>query len=194
MKSLHNVKYFGWKSLIGLVLVCGLCSCNDQTPAGNEIGKPMQVGTSRGLALLGYNYTDRNINAFSVNGQSGGNLGLSGPGGGGGGSVCCVNYVAGKKINTVRIRWQVAACMVEEGATEDGQMSRHVHNFYKEVEVNVDPAVPADPHNFEVHFYPDGHIEAAITREKSFPRVKLDENRLNESEYPRCPNGKEPKD
>jgi hypothetical protein len=194
MKLFYNINFFGWKSFIGLMLVCGLCSCNDHTPAGSEVIKPIRAGTSRGLALHGYNYTDRSIDGFSVNGQSGGNLRLSGPGGGGGGSVCCVNYTAGEKVDTVTVRWQVAACIVEEGRASDGQMSQHTHNFFKEVEVKVDPAIPTDPHNFEVHFYPDGHIEAAITKEYSRPRIKLDKNRPNKSEYPRCPNGKEPND
>jgi hypothetical protein len=43
--------------------------------------------------------------------------------------------------------------------------------------VEVGPPFPADPQNFEVHFYPDGHVEAAVTRWSSAPRIKLPEGR-----------------
>jgi hypothetical protein len=36
---------------------------------------------------------------------------------------------------------------------------------------------PDDPKTFEVNFYPDGHVEAAITHWPSSPRIKLPEGR-----------------
>jgi hypothetical protein len=67
------------------------------------------------------------------------------------------------------------------------------HSFFREIRVKVDPRLPDDPQEFEVHFYPDGHVEAAITDGSSSPRLVYSKGREDRSEFPRCPNEKEPK-
>lgn len=47
------------------------------------------------LGIVGYNYTNRAINTFTIDGAGGGNLYVSSPASGGGGTTCCVPYVPG---------------------------------------------------------------------------------------------------
>jgi hypothetical protein len=150
-------------------------------------------GTRFSLALLGYNYTSRYIDTFSVNGQGGGNLYVSSPTSGGGGTVCCVSYVQGRPAGEVTVRWQSGGCMLRvPGGLADG--STHLaHSFFREIKVKVDPLIPSRPRNFEVHFYPDGHVEAAITDGRSSPRLVYSKSREDRSDFPRCPDEKEPK-
>lgn len=172
-----------------------MLSACDQETAGHgadKPAKPMLQGTTRALTMYGYNYTDKYIDDYSVNGQGGGNLFISGPTSGGGGSMCCVDYTAGY-VNKVKVRWQFDACMYDEGRDSTGKMYQNIHSFYREVEVTVDANVAKDPHYFEVHFYPEGHVEARITEESSMPLLVLSEDRRNKSGYPRCPDGKKPK-
>ncbi len=75
-------------------------------------------------------------------------------------------------------------------------MQRRTHSYFKEVEVqvHVDPKTVERPQYLEVHFYPDGHVEAAVTEHESPPRLILNKDREDNSPYPRCPNGKQPKE
>jgi hypothetical protein len=68
-----------------------------------------------------------------------------------------------------------------------------IHSIYKEVEVEVRPVTRLAPHYFEVHFYPDGHVEAAITDVESRSRLPLEENRENHVKFPRCPHDQKPR-
>lgn len=158
-----------------------------------ELEGPVPPGTRLSLALVGYNYTSRYIDTFSANGQGGGNLYVSSPTSGGGGTVCCVPYVQGRPAGEVTVRWQSGGCMFRvPGGLADG--STHlVHEFFREIKVKVDPRIPSRPKNFEVHFYPDGHVEAAITGEYSSPRLVYSKSREDISDFPRCPDEKEPK-
>ncbi len=145
------------------------------------------------LTITGYNYTDRYINDFSVDGNSGGNIYVSSPSGGGGGSTCCTTYVSGEKAWKIRVEWQVGGCTYDNSVNDDGNLVYSIHPYYKEVEVQIDPKIPNDPKYLEVHFYPDGHIEAAVTENKSAPRLLLDKSRENKvSRLVRCPNGRPP--
>ena len=48
---------------------------------------------------------------------------------------------------------------------------------YHQVRVEVKGPIPPDPEYIEIHFYPDGHIEAAISggiNAPSPPRLKLE--------------------
>lgn len=63
------------------------------------------------LDLIGYNYTDRHISDYDVDGQGGGDVRLSSPTSGGGGIVCCVRLATGEEDPIiVRVRWQVDGC------------------------------------------------------------------------------------
>lgn len=47
----------------------------------------------------------------------------------------------------------------------------------KQAWVTISPPFPSDPQNFEVHFYQDGHVEAAVTQWSSPPRISLPKGR-----------------
>lgn len=165
--------------------------CDAGAPGGASPGtappaKPV------GLTIAGYNYTNRYIDQFFVNGHGGGNLFVSTETSGGGGGVCCVMYTPGLPTpKTVRVKWQASGCMYRE-TNSSGEVSRWTHSYFKEADAVVDPRVPASPTRFEVHFYPDGHVEAAITDEMSSPRLKLSSQREDRSDYPDCPGGNKP--
>lgn len=122
----------------------------------------------------------------------GGNVFVSSETSGGGGGSCCVMYTPGTPPpKTVRVKWQASGCTYHYSSSGNEKLSR-AHHFFKEVDAVVDPHVPANPVNFEVHFYPDGHVEAAITDEVSWPRLKLSKSRADRNDYPDCPGGKKP--
>jgi len=144
------------------------------------------------LAITGYNYTNRHIASFSVDGTGGGNLYVSTPTSGGGGTVCCAIYTPGNFERTVVVRWQSGGCYYHTISGTSGKVFDNLHSYYKEQQVVVDSAIPADPKVLEVHFYPDGSIKAAITAGESPPRLTLDNAREDKSRYPRCPNDRKP--
>ena len=98
--------------------------------------------------------------------------------------MCCATVFAPTSINQpFTIKWtQTADVWCEQSAI-------------------LPPVTIVDPKYLEVHFYPDGHIEVAATREASPPRLKLeraspgyrhknrDENRIVIHETTRCQNG-----
>jgi len=44
----------------------------------------------------------------------------------------------------------------------------------------------------EIHIYDDDHVEAFVTNVMSYPRLRLNEERADQSEYPKCPHDKKP--
>ncbi|MFL6657178.1 MAG: DUF3304 domain-containing protein [Massilia sp.] len=193
------MKFF--KKLASLIFLCAflpaLGACNENSsPAPDEtkIEAAKPRGTEVNLSLTGYNYTNRYINDFSVNGQSGGNIYVSGPSGGGGGDVCCVGYVIGARIWNLRVRWQIDGCRFDEHTDSAGQELFQLYSFYKEVEVKVDTTKTDRPHYLEVHFFPDGHLEAILTEHLSPPRLLLAKDREDKSDYKKCPNGERPEE
>ena len=155
-------------------------------------GERKASGTLVPLTLIGYNYTNRYIDQFSVDGEGGGNLAVSGPHGGEGGSACCVNYVMGADAWKAIIRWQSDACIFNEGVFSNGVKHHEIHSFFREVEVQIDPHVPDHPRYLEIHIYPDGHAEAAITEHSSPTRLQLKKEREDKSVFKRCPNNVRP--
>lgn len=169
------------------------CKAQTSTDTGPEV-PPAKIpkGTLLSLTLTGYNYTNRYIDEFSVDGNGGGNLFISSPTSGGGGSACCVRHLQGHKADVVRVRWQSGGCLYSVKSDLDPEVFDQIHSFYKEADVQVDQAIPERPEYFEVHFYPDGHMEAFITESFSDPRLVLSETRKDNSKFPRCPNDKKP--
>lgn len=151
------------------------------------------MGTQIQLTLSGYNYTNRYIDQFDVDGQGGGNLFVSEGLSGGGKSVCCISYRSGANAPKVRIRWQSGACIFTSYIDDGGDKHEGTHNYFREVDVQVDSSIPNLPRYFEVHFYPDGHIDASITEHESTARLIMNARREDNSKYPRCPNDAEPK-
>jgi hypothetical protein len=188
---LHRV----WKSWFRFAIVLLFSAGASTSHASSTLDSrlPIPPGTRLSLALVGYNYTSRYIDTFSVNGQGGGNLYVSSPTSGGGGTVCCISYVKGRPAGEVTVRWQAGGCMFRApGPMADGR-THLAHSFFREIRVKVDPRIPDHPEDFEVHFYPDGHVEAAITDGSSSPRLVYSKLREDSSEFPRCPDEKEPK-
>lgn len=147
------------------------------------------------LALEGYNYTNRYIDSFSVNGQGGGNIYVSSPTSGGGGTVCCMLYRPGPNVKIIRVRWQSDACYFKEQSSLSKKMYDSLHPLFKEQEVQVEVLASAtDAKYMEVHFYPDGSVKAAVTATISPPRLLLEEQREDLSRYPRCPNDRKPQE
>ncbi|MBR8058042.1 DUF3304 domain-containing protein [Burkholderia dolosa] len=144
-------------AVIGLLAIMGLSGCKQE---------PYMLG------IVGYNYTDRAVANFGVNGQGGGNIELSTPTAGGGGTSCCV--VMSRSTKTpfwVDVKYKMSAL--------ESYPPRKViepSGPYKEARVEVKGPIPPDPSYLEVHFYPDGHIEAAISGSDgpSPPRLKLE--------------------
>lgn len=144
------------------------------------------------LALVGYNYTNRSIESFEVDGQGGGNVAVSSPTSGGGGTVCCVTHIPGDYVWKVVVRWQSGGCYYHLKSHTSSEVYDVLHPFFKEREVTVDGKRPAKPNNLEVHFYPDGTIQAAVTEQESYPRLSLDEKRKDRTRFPRCPDDRKP--
>jgi hypothetical protein len=150
------------------------CASPSNAPTLAAGAAPAQSSEPLGLLIQGYNYTDQYINSFTVNGQGGGNVFVSTPTSGGGGSACCFDVLASSLPVVLTIRWSAAYCM----AHKDNPLSfgpRQVlerKTFWKEAQITLkDIQWPARA--LEVHFYKDGHIEAAITPGYSPPRLQL---------------------
>lgn len=134
-----------------------------------DAAQPMQ---SQLLTIYGYNYTDRYIDSFRVNGQGGGNLFLSGEGGGGGGGVCCVSWWPGTKLpKQVRIDWVVSYC--KQTVDIGGEVHVRTEPFWTTKYASIDGPIPPSPSYFEVHIFKDGRVEVALTEKPSRPRLIL---------------------
>lgn len=125
-----------------------------------------------GLAILGYNYTNRFVVDYTVTDEKGdaawgGDVLLSTPTSGGGRSTCCVMLDPdNRRPVRLRIDWTFDRIDDANGRTIAPAVK-------KSAWVTVNPPYPEDAHNFEVHFYPDGHVEAMVTRWASPPRITL---------------------
>jgi hypothetical protein len=138
------------------------------------------------LTIYGYNYTDQYIDEFTVDGQGGGNVFVSTPTAGGGKGSCCVNWVDGTPLpQTVTVRWAYATCKTR--LTDSyGDTKDWFKPLFKEEQVQLTVPIPSNPGYFEVHIYPDQHVEVAVTQTWSEPRLKLDPVREIKT-YPPCP-------
>jgi hypothetical protein len=71
-------------------------------------------------------------------------------------------------------------------------MGARILRMVCELKLNVDASVPEKPAYLEVHFYPDGHVESAITENISTPRLVYSKERADRSDFPMCPHDQEP--
>ena len=129
-----------------------------------------------GLAIEGYNYTNRFIADFTVtdergNGAWGGDVFLSTSTAGGGKSTCCLMLDPNHR-EPVRLRIDWTFDRVDDAAGHTIAPA-----LKKSAWVTISPPYPDNAHNFEVHFYPDGHVEAAVTHWSSPPRMSLPDDR-----------------
>ena len=125
------------------------------------------------LSIVGYNYTGRYIHTFSVNGQWGGGL-YDDDGGGGGGDVCCLLFRPDTKLPfDVEVEWTLND--VKDYKNDKWIPSPEEH-FKKTVTVNG-PLPKKKLSNFEVHFSPNGVVQAYITDHMSSPFLLRDGKR-----------------
>lgn len=150
-----------------------------QAPAPDAAPSPADARLSmdaKSLLIQGYNYTDDYIDSFTVDGQGGGNLYVSSPHSGGGKSVCCASFSRGMPLPIrLKIRWVGAYCMWKEpNPYPFGQRFYNKQmSLWKEAEALATDLSQGKPRALEVHIYPDGHVEAAITSGYSPPRMVL---------------------
>lgn len=143
--------------------------------------------------MVGFNYTNRVIDSFSVNGEGAGNVLLSSQTNGGGKTVCCVTVSAAMSAEPrIRVRWQVDGCTYRTRSTVSGEVFENVFPYYKQADVALNLPVKINPRHLEVHFYPNGTVSAKLTESISLPQVSLDGRRSDISNFPRCPNDKKP--
>jgi hypothetical protein len=154
------------------------------------VAKP--TGRRLSLTIAGYNYTNRYIDDFRVDGQWGGNLSVSVPGSRGGGSVCCFTYFDTDELEMVKVRWQSGACYFTRKSSFSDDTEQGLHSFFKEVEVQLDKSRARKPNYLEVHFYPDGTVKTAVTDATSTPLMTVDPANEDRSTFPRCPNDQKP--
>ena len=119
--------------LLGLLL---LGACNSQD--------------TRSVTLVGYNYTERPIYTFSVNGGGGSNIFV---GGGGAKMSCCTEITVGQPVE---IKWVYSA-------TEKQYLAGLRKENYSTT-VTVPPPTMPEADYLEVHFYPDHHVELALVK------------------------------
>lgn len=145
------------------------------------------------LGLVGYNYTDRYISEYSVEGASGGYVRLSSDTGGGSGTTCCIKIRRGHRERmTVKVRWQVDGCTYMIKNDRTGQADKARYLYYKEAEVEVLRRDSGNPEYIETHFYPDGSVKVQLTEDMSYPVLLLDRKRTDKSSFPRCRDDKNP--
>lgn len=160
-----------------LVCVLGVAACQAQNASSGSLAP--HKGQVVNLTLIAYNYTDNYIDSYQVNGADGGNIFLSNSTTGGSKSGCCVHWAVDQPLPvTVHIRWQSSECIYTERVS--GQNFDSAKSFYSERDVKLTKTPSANPKFFETHFYPDGHIEVAITDDYTPPRLKLQETAKHE--------------
>jgi len=176
------------------VLFALACLTGFKAESGIEAsGQPASPSGARlSLTLEGFNYTNRYIDDFTVDGHSGGNLRVSGPGGGGGGSACCVSYVPTVTPKSVTIRWQVGGCIFLSKSSDGTVTFENTYPYFRQTNVVLDEKGGKEPKYISVHFYPDGTVQAAVSETLPSPRLLLEKGRVDRSKYPRCPNNKKP--
>ena len=129
-------------------------------------GTPLYTGPeqtpkfSKGLTIIGYNYTDSAITGFSVNGAGGGNIEVSSLENSHGGGTCCAPIPQETPLPIpVKIKWQHSSIVKRTSCEQT---------------VLLTGPMPAVANYFEVHFYQDGTIQVAITDDASRPRILMD--------------------
>ena len=125
--------------LLGLLLL-GACNSED----------------TRSVTVIGYNYTERPIYTFSVNGVGGSNIFV---GGGGAKMSCCTEITVGQPVE---IKWLYD--------TTEKQYLAGLREEKRSTTVIVPPPTVPEAEYLEVHFYPDHHVELYLVKFPSHGR------------------------
>jgi len=143
--------------------------------------------------MIGFNYTNRVIESYSINGEGAGNVFLSSRTSGGGKSVCCIMISHLKSgIPRIQVRWQVDGCTYLTRSKISGEVFENVFPYYKQADIALPVPKTSKPQHLEVHFYPDGSVTAQLTESLSLPRISLAGQRTDVSNFPRCHDDKKP--
>lgn len=170
-----------------VLMLCALGNAAQSHGAGLNNGRLIL------LSIVGYNYTDRYIDSFTVNGAGGGNIFVSSASSGGGGIECCVRLnSASAKFLKVRVRWQAGGCTYLTKSRTSKETFENIFPYFREADVKINVRTQGTPEQLEIHFYKDGKVLAELTENLSQPHVALDESREDKSTYPRCPNDRKP--
>jgi hypothetical protein len=122
------------------------------------------------LGITGYNYTNRYIDGFSVNGQGGSNVFLSEDDAGGGKTSCCILIRPDTALPVkVHVEWTYGI----EGDLRTGKIFRQPETH--EADVELKGPIPKDPTIFVVHFYPDNTVQVEVAADYPKPRLKRSE-------------------
>jgi len=123
-----------------------------------------QAEQKKMLGITGYNYTNRYIDGFSVNGQGGGNVLISEDHAGG--ATCCIVLRADQELPVkVFVEWTYGA----EGDLRTGKIFRQPETHQMEVDL-VGP-IPKDPTIFVAHFYPDNTVQVEVAADYPKPCI-----------------------
>ena len=116
------------------------------------------------LGITGYNYTDRYIDGFSVNGQGGTNMGAHTNGSG---EACCIVWRPGTALPVMmRVEWTYG----ERWNHIKGQKLQDAESHQAEVELKG--PISKQPAILVVHFYPDNTVEVEVAEDYPEPRIK----------------------
>lgn len=116
------------------------------------------------LGLIGYNYADRHISDYTVDGTGSVDIMLSSPTSGGSGIACCVRLER-KSVNPphVKVRWQYKGCIYFMRNDRTSATAWVRQYYYKEAEVELQRADTGSPRYIQTHFYPDGTVQVRTT-------------------------------
>lgn len=143
--------------------------------------------------MVGFNYTDRAIDSYSINGEGAGNVLLSSQTNGGGKSACCITILpTNSGALRLRVRWQVDGCKYLTQSRLSKEVSANLFPYYRQLDVTLPLPKNLKPQHLEVHFYPDGSVDARLTEFLSLPRILLDGQRPDMSNFPWCRDDKKP--
>jgi Protein of unknown function (DUF3304) len=107
---------------------------------------------TRSVTVVGYNYTERPIYTFSVNGAGGSNL-FAKEKHGGGAFSCCTEITVGKPA-VIKWVYDTTEKQYEAGLREENHSTT----------ITVPPPTVSEASYLEVHFYPDHHVELALVK------------------------------
>ena len=116
---------------------------------------------TRSVTLVGYNYTERPIYTFSVNGGGGSNIFV---GGGGAKMSCCTEITVGQPVE---IKWLYD--------TTEKQYLAGLREEKRSTTVIVPPPTVPEAEYLEVHFYPDHRVELALVKFPGDRRIPYEE-------------------
>lgn len=116
------------------------------------------------LGITGYNYTNRYIDGFSVDGQGGTNLSANTNGSG---EACCVLFRPDQELPVkVHVEWTYGV----EGDLRTGKIFRQPETHHADVDLKG--PIPTAPTIFVVHFYPDNTVQVEVAADYPKPRFK----------------------